>query len=52
MKSNYLESLFDGIGPNLAADVWPLDSFERFLAGNNPYSFEFYRISEIDKLNI
>ena len=51
--ANGFNNFFAGIGPKLASDIGNSpDDFQSFLPDNNPVSFKFSRISEIDILNI
>ena len=50
---NGFNNFFTGIGPELATEIGPSDiNFESFLRNENPNSFTFSRISEIDILDI
>ena len=47
--ANGFNTFFAGIGPKLASEIEISDiNFESFLLNENPNSFEFSRISEID----
>ena len=51
--ANGFNTFFTGIGPKLASEIGESNiSFESFLSDENPASFQFSRISEIDILNI
>ena len=51
--ANGFNSFFAGIGPKLASEIGNSNiDYKTFLPDNNPVSFEFSRISEIDILNI
>ena len=51
--ANGFNTFFSGIGPKLASEIDNSDKdFKSFLPDENPVSFEFSRISEIDILRI
>ena len=51
--ANGFNNFFSQVGPKLASEIGLSDvSFESFLSENNPVSFEFSRISEVDILSI
>ena len=51
--ANGFNKFFTGIGPQLASETGNSDiNFQSFMGEENPVSFEFHRISEIDILNI
>ena len=51
--ANGFNTFFTGIGPKLASEIENSDvNFESFLPDNNPVSFKFSRISEIEILEI